>query len=120
MAATFDRPIDWMEHATVGPPFAEPGLTTLDVSATRGLIGAGRPGNSPRGKSRRSALQFEAPSARDVPSLEEGVFGPVVSPSHVDHHHGRMAQAFVQPFGADERRPRGVRRSRCFRAAHVE
>src|SRR5437868_6319018 len=41
----FDRPINWMEHATVGPPFAEPGKTTLDVSATRGLIGAGRPGS---------------------------------------------------------------------------
>jgi hypothetical protein len=41
----FDRPINWMEHATVGPPFAEPGKTTLDVSATRGVIGSGRPGS---------------------------------------------------------------------------
>jgi hypothetical protein len=40
----FDRPINWMEHATVGPPFAEPGKTTLDVSATRGQIGSGRSG----------------------------------------------------------------------------
>ncbi len=34
--APFDRPINWMEHATFGPPFAEPGKTILDVSATRG------------------------------------------------------------------------------------
>ena len=36
---SFDRPINWMEHATLGPPFAEPGKTLLDASATRGLVG---------------------------------------------------------------------------------
>jgi catechol 2,3-dioxygenase-like lactoylglutathione lyase family enzyme len=35
-----DRPINWMEHATLGPPFAEPGKTLLDASATRGLVAA--------------------------------------------------------------------------------
>jgi hypothetical protein len=40
--APFDRPINWMEHATFGPPFAEPGKTVLDVSATRGQVGSGR------------------------------------------------------------------------------
>ncbi len=33
---TFDRPINWMQHATFGPPFIEPGKTVLDTSATRG------------------------------------------------------------------------------------
>jgi len=32
----FDRPVNWMQHATFGPPFAEPGQTTLDMDATRG------------------------------------------------------------------------------------
>lgn len=32
----FDRPINWMQHATFGPPFVEPGKTVLDASATRG------------------------------------------------------------------------------------
>jgi len=32
--APFDRPINWMEHATFGPPFAEPGKTMLDSSGT--------------------------------------------------------------------------------------
>jgi catechol 2,3-dioxygenase-like lactoylglutathione lyase family enzyme len=36
--APFDRPVNWMEHATFGPPFAEPGKTMLDVSATRGQV----------------------------------------------------------------------------------
>jgi catechol 2,3-dioxygenase-like lactoylglutathione lyase family enzyme len=32
--APFDRPINWMEHATFGPPFVEPGKTVLDSSGT--------------------------------------------------------------------------------------
>lgn len=43
---TFDRPINWMQHATFGPPFVEPGKTFLDASATRGLVGGGRPGTA--------------------------------------------------------------------------
>ncbi|MBM3727467.1 MAG: hypothetical protein FJW40_18850 [Acidobacteria bacterium] len=39
--ADFDRPFQWMQHATFGPPFTEPGKTMLDVSATRGS-GGGR------------------------------------------------------------------------------
>lgn len=33
--AGFDRPFQWMQHATFGPPFVEPGKTTLDASVTR-------------------------------------------------------------------------------------
>jgi catechol 2,3-dioxygenase-like lactoylglutathione lyase family enzyme len=32
--APFDRPINWVEHSTFGPPFAEPGKTLLDSSGT--------------------------------------------------------------------------------------
>ena len=39
--ANFDRPFQWMQHATFGPPFVEPGKTMLDVSATRGLTASG-------------------------------------------------------------------------------
>jgi len=35
----YDRPIQWMQHATFGPPFVEPGKTILDMSATRGTTG---------------------------------------------------------------------------------
>jgi len=41
---SFDRTVNWMQHATFGPPFVEPGKTALDVSATRGLVTTGRPG----------------------------------------------------------------------------
>jgi hypothetical protein len=40
--ADYDRPFQWMQHATFGPPFVEPGKTVLDASATKGLVpGAG-------------------------------------------------------------------------------
>lgn len=39
--ANYDRPYQWMQHATFGPPFIEPGQTMLDASATRGLTAQG-------------------------------------------------------------------------------
>jgi hypothetical protein len=33
----FDRPINWAEHATIGSPFLEPGVTVVDMSANRAL-----------------------------------------------------------------------------------
>ena len=42
----YDRPINWMQHATFGPPFVEPGKTTKDVSGTRGQASMGRPGGN--------------------------------------------------------------------------
>ena len=40
----YDRPINWMQHATFGPPFVEAGKTAMDVSATRGQVSPGRAG----------------------------------------------------------------------------
>jgi hypothetical protein len=37
--ASFDRPINWMQHATFGPPFVEPGKTYLDLSASPVVTG---------------------------------------------------------------------------------
>lgn len=42
--ARFDRPVNWMEHATFGPPFIAPGKTLLDASATRGQASLDRTG----------------------------------------------------------------------------
>src|SRR5262249_36137955 len=44
--AAFDRVINWMEHATFGPPFAEAEKTVFDVSATRGQVSESRVGGS--------------------------------------------------------------------------
>jgi len=32
---SFDRPVFWAEHATIGSPFLEPGVTVVDMSARR-------------------------------------------------------------------------------------
>jgi hypothetical protein len=32
---SFDRPVNWAEHATIGSPFLEPGVTVVDFSGTR-------------------------------------------------------------------------------------
>lgn len=42
----FDRPINWMQHATFGPPFVEPGKTVMDHSGTRGQVSQGRSGSN--------------------------------------------------------------------------
>jgi hypothetical protein len=42
----FDRPAHWVEHATFGPPFVEPGKTVLDMSATKGVIRGNEETNS--------------------------------------------------------------------------
>ena len=33
----FDRPVNWGEHATIGPPFLELGKTVVEMSARRGM-----------------------------------------------------------------------------------
>ena len=33
----FDRPVCWVEHATVGSPFLEPGVTVVDLSGNRAV-----------------------------------------------------------------------------------
>jgi hypothetical protein len=42
----FDRPVNWMQHATFGPPFVEPGKTVMDLSGTRGQVSQGRSGSN--------------------------------------------------------------------------
>lgn len=40
----FDRPVNWAEHATIGSPFLERGVTVVDMSANRALT---RPRSGP-------------------------------------------------------------------------
>lgn len=42
----FDRPAAWAEHATIGSPYLEPGVTVVDMSANRALT---RPLDKPTG-----------------------------------------------------------------------
>ncbi len=66
----FDRPINWAEHATIGSPFLEPGVTVVDMSANRALT---RPYKDPGSPERRhritSGEEFVWPMA---PTVEGG------------------------------------------------
>ena len=42
-----DRPVSWAEHATVGPPFLEPGKTVIDMPADRCRVREEKPGPAP-------------------------------------------------------------------------
>jgi hypothetical protein len=42
-----DRPISWAEHATIGPPFLEPGKVLVDMPATRCRVRAEKEGPVP-------------------------------------------------------------------------
>jgi hypothetical protein len=41
-----DRPVSWVEHATVGPPFVEAGITVFDLSGSRSRSNPGPTGPS--------------------------------------------------------------------------
>jgi hypothetical protein len=43
----FDRPVNWGEHATIGSPFLEPGVTVVDMPARRGQTRPDKPGALP-------------------------------------------------------------------------
>jgi hypothetical protein len=61
--ASFDRPIAWTEHVTLGPPFLEKGVTEFRASATRSKVFEGDFGVADR--LQRGAV-FEWPNAPRV------------------------------------------------------
>ena len=74
----FDRPILWAEHATIGAPFLEQGVTVLDMSKNRALT-------HPHAPERRQRLvpdkEFSWPMA---PSVRGGVVDLRVTPTTND------------------------------------
>jgi hypothetical protein len=59
----FDRPLVWAEHATIGSPFLEAGVTVVDMPAKRAQT---RPYTSPEQHRLASAKDFEWPMAPQV------------------------------------------------------
>jgi len=58
--AAFDRPIGWTQHATLGPPFVERGVTQFRASATRSMVFAEEFG---AGDYLRRGAEFDWPHA---------------------------------------------------------
>lgn len=57
----YDRPVNWMQHVTFGPPFMEPGKTQMDLSGTKALVAGGGPTNS-----LQPNLEFTWPQAKGL------------------------------------------------------
>lgn len=91
----FDRPINWAEHATIGSPFLEPGVTVVDMSANRALT---RPYKAPGTAERRhritSGEEFEWPLA---PTVEGGTVDLRAAPT--DLGSGDHTGHLVTPSG---------------------
>jgi peptidoglycan/xylan/chitin deacetylase (PgdA/CDA1 family) len=71
--ALYDRPINWVQHATFGPPFAVPGQNFLDVPATKGQVGGGRTGNS---LASGAEIQWPEGASREGKRVDLRVFQP--------------------------------------------
>jgi hypothetical protein len=74
----FDRPVGWAEHATIGSPFLEPGITVVDMPARRAQT---RPWEGrPRGLEHRlaSGKDFAWPAA---PGARRGKIDVRVAPT---------------------------------------
>ncbi len=81
----FDRPAFWAEHATIGPPFLEPGVTVVDMSALHAMTrpydddNGGLPHRMPSGK------DFNWPEAPGLNTPMVNLRNTPVEPGSLDH-----------------------------------
>jgi len=80
----FDRPAVWAEHATIGSPFLEPGVTVVDLSPNRAVV---RPPKPVPGRVRRLAggEEFEWPMAPLAAGGEVDLRAAPDPPNSLDH-----------------------------------
>ena len=74
----FDRPVCWAEHATIGSPFLAPGVTAVDMSASRAQT-------RPYEKAEGGELQHRLPSQKDftwpmAPGVKHGKIDERIAP----------------------------------------
>jgi len=81
----FDRPVCWAEHATIGSPFLEPGITVVDISARRAKTRPyeTRPGALPHRLA--SGKEFTWPMAPAVKGGKIDLRAAPNSPNSGDH-----------------------------------
>ena len=81
----FDRPAVWSEHATIGSPFLERGVTVVDLSPNRAIV---RPRDKPaRGRTRRLAQgqEFDWPMAPKTGGGETDIRTAPMEGESLDH-----------------------------------
>jgi hypothetical protein len=93
----FDRPICWAEHATIGSPFLDRGVTGVDMSKNRAMT---RPHEGERPRSHRlpSGVEFEWPMAPMIAGGKADLRAapkPSDSLDHTTHLMTEREHAFV-------------------------
>ena len=104
----FDRPINWGEHATIGPPFLEPGKTIVEMSATRSMTRSHESQSEKQPHRLASFKAFAWPMAPRAETANRSTCGPPRSRRPIgDHTTSLMDPArrlvFVTAFHPDKR-----------------
>ena len=81
----FDRPAFWAEHATIGPPFLEPGVTVVDMSARRGMTRPYEGDNDGLAHRMPSGKDFNWPEAPGVNTPTVNLRNTPAEPGSLDH-----------------------------------
>jgi hypothetical protein len=76
----FDRPVCWAEHATIGAPFLQPGVTAVDMSAHRAKT-------RPHDPDANGGMHYRLASGKDfswpeAPAIDGGKLNMRVSPAN--------------------------------------
>ena len=79
----FDRPVSWVEHATVGSPFLEPGVTVIDLSSNRAITRS-RERKVPLPQRLAPSREFTWPMAPGVDGRPLNLRHPPESPNSMD------------------------------------
>ena len=64
--AMFDRPVQWVQHITFGPPFLELNKTFVDASVSKTLVRAGRAGAGGQASAAPAMTEGAWPEAKDA------------------------------------------------------
>ena len=82
---SFDRPIFWAEHATIGSPFLEPGVTVVDMSARRAKTRPYTPEEKGLPHLLPSDKEFTWPDAPGLHSRKVDMSATPAEPNSGDH-----------------------------------
>ena len=104
----FDRPVNWGEHATIGPPFLELGKTVVEMSAKRGMTRSHESQSADPPHRLASLREFAWPMAPGTDGRSLDV-RPAPSTTPVGDHTTSLMDpsrrlVFVTAFNADRRR----------------
>lgn len=91
--AGFDRPAFWAEHATIGSPFLEPGVTVVDMPAQRAKTRPYQPGATELPHRLPSDKEFTWPNAPTVNGRKVDLRAAPAPPNSGDHTTSLMDPA---------------------------